>query len=224
MARQSNGQIGRTWGVWNDVTKEFQFGIAEKTPARANRLLWKKIGRDAFKWRFSIRAYPSLYEKALGFGYALDASPEDLKEIADIKGLKVQVDEEARRWITYKAEMVYRPSCRGVIELAEGEVEDYRFFVRSYGTHPGAYVLVPRNHPFFKKDCMDIRNQITKAHGGLGFSGAFYDNRRNWCFGWDYMREGDFSPFSEGKRWTTREIVDNCLEVIEELKKYEKRR
>ena len=49
------GKPGAKYGIWNDVKKEFQFGICEDTPALAEARLKQKIGRDSHKWRFSVR-------------------------------------------------------------------------------------------------------------------------------------------------------------------------
>lgn len=43
------------YGIWNTVHKEFQFGISEDTPRKAENKLFKKIGNDARKWRFEVR-------------------------------------------------------------------------------------------------------------------------------------------------------------------------
>lgn len=49
------GKPGAQYGIWNDVKKEFQFGICEDTPALAEARLKQKIGRDSHKWRFQVR-------------------------------------------------------------------------------------------------------------------------------------------------------------------------
>ena len=43
------------YGIWNTIHKEFQFGISENTPQKAEKKLFQKIGHDARKWRFEIR-------------------------------------------------------------------------------------------------------------------------------------------------------------------------
>ena len=53
------GIPGKTWGVWNLVKHEFQFGICEDTPMLANARLFQKIGEDARKYRFEIRQLPN---------------------------------------------------------------------------------------------------------------------------------------------------------------------
>lgn len=53
-----HGREGRKYGIWNSARKCFQFGICEDTPQRAERRLFEKIGKDAYKWRFEARALP----------------------------------------------------------------------------------------------------------------------------------------------------------------------
>jgi len=40
------------------MKKEFQFGIAEDTPEKAMRKLFRKIGKDSYKWRFEAKKLP----------------------------------------------------------------------------------------------------------------------------------------------------------------------
>lgn len=47
------------YGIWNSYRKEWQFGICEPTEIRAYRALFKKIGRDAYKWRFEAKKLPN---------------------------------------------------------------------------------------------------------------------------------------------------------------------
>lgn len=52
------GLPGKKWGIWNQVKKEFQFGIAEDTPMLARARLFQRIGDDARKYRFELRQIP----------------------------------------------------------------------------------------------------------------------------------------------------------------------
>lgn len=52
------GKTGRKYGIWNNCTKEFQFGIKEDSPMLAEARLVYKIGDDARKWRFEARILP----------------------------------------------------------------------------------------------------------------------------------------------------------------------
>jgi len=43
------------YGVYNTLKKEFQFGIKEESKKKATQKLFKKIGKDSYKWRFEIK-------------------------------------------------------------------------------------------------------------------------------------------------------------------------
>lgn len=47
--------IEPSYGVWNVIKKEFQFGIAEPSKNKASKKLIQKIGKGAYKLRFEIR-------------------------------------------------------------------------------------------------------------------------------------------------------------------------
>lgn len=50
------------YGIYNAIKKEFQFGISEPTKRKANKALFSKIGKDAYKWRFEVRTLPQAGE------------------------------------------------------------------------------------------------------------------------------------------------------------------
>ena len=45
----------KTYGIYNTVKKEFQFGIKEPSKTKAWNKLFEKIGNDARKWRFEVK-------------------------------------------------------------------------------------------------------------------------------------------------------------------------
>lgn len=46
--------------VWPEIKKKrFVFGIVETTPRRAQKALFRRIGKSAYKWRYSIKKIPS---------------------------------------------------------------------------------------------------------------------------------------------------------------------
>ncbi len=47
------------YGVWNDMQKRFVFGIVETTLRWAQKALFRRIGKSAYKWRYSIKKIPS---------------------------------------------------------------------------------------------------------------------------------------------------------------------
>lgn len=51
------------YGIWNNIKKEFQFGIAEPTRKKAESKLFQLIGYDSYKWRFETRKIPKNLKK-----------------------------------------------------------------------------------------------------------------------------------------------------------------
>ena len=87
-------------------------------------------------------------------------------------------------------------------------------------------LAIPKNHPFYGKNYWDIEDKI-EAHGGLTFSGKLPGLDGLW-FGWDYMHAGDYTYMPiyvsiTDKRWTTQEVVDECLRVIEQFRSFEEK-
>ena len=114
--------------------------------------------------------------------------------------------------MTIYKEMEYQMRLSGYETLAEGK--------------DGGYVSIPKNHPFYGKSYWDIEDKI-EVHGGLTFSGKLPGLDGLW-FGWDYMQAGDYAytPIYVSitdKRWTTQEVVDECLRVIEQFRSFEEK-
>ena len=57
-----HGVPGKKFGIYNGVTKQFQFNISEDTPMLAMARLYQKIGDDAKKYRFEPRMLPEVKE------------------------------------------------------------------------------------------------------------------------------------------------------------------
>lgn len=128
-------------------------------------------------------------------------------------------------------EMEYKYTKERFIQvLARDYYKGYEFFVVSYGTHPCAYVSIPEGKPYHEAKSWDDIVDID-CHGGC----TYVENDENFkciaecteenttVIGWDYGHYNDFSgidlfpiPF-ETKKWTTKEMVAECKEVIEQL-------
>lgn len=71
------------WGIYNTKAKQFQFGIQEDTADEAVDALYMKIGKDAYKWRFSPRRMTVMVEdtsvEMKGLGDYLPGPVVDLK-------------------------------------------------------------------------------------------------------------------------------------------------
>lgn len=112
--------------------------------------------------------------------------------------------------------------------LFEGEYKGYHFIIKNLGTHPTAYVEIPRTHKYFNKHYDDIDICV---HGGLTFASSQFENKKNsWFIGWDYAHCGDYygydktfqKKFSElinknDKKWTTLEMFEDVKSVINQL-------
>lgn len=88
----------------------------------------------------------------------------------------------------------------------------FHFYVLSMGTHPTAYIEVPKD---FKKT-KDLGIEITYDSAYLNVGTIIYQNSR--FIGWDYAGPADYVERAhDGKKWTTEEIIRECVDVIEKI-------
>lgn len=118
-----------------------------------------------------------------------------------------------------------------------GKHRGYKFYILSLGTHPTAYVKIPKKNKLYGLDYLDVDNVLDyldtdiNVHGGFTFSDDhLYLNKhsrpiKGWFLGWDYAHCYDYVGFYdtlptifEGKKWTTKEIILECMEVIDQIK------
>lgn len=127
-------------------------------------------------------------------------------------------------------EMVYQSRPEKKI-LYKDTYRNIDFIIVSYGTHPCAYIRIPENSKYYKKDYMDI-NESFPVHGGLTYSDdlCHIGVKEGFWYGWDYNHYGDYSGFHENnlfnygsksemnlKQWTTKEIYEEVKEAINYL-------
>ncbi len=122
-------------------------------------------------------------------------------------------------------EMVYYDKWLNPPEtLAEGEYKGFHFYVLNLGTHPCAYIDVS-DTDLYGKVCENID---IECHCGLIYSSEYLltVDKKGWFVGWDYAHYCDFVGYelempedirTNGKRWATAEIVNECKEVIDQL-------
>lgn len=127
-------------------------------------------------------------------------------------------------------EMIYKGSVENgqkVIDmLDEGIYKGFHYVIVSYGTHPCAYIEIPKDNVSDEDELIDV-----SCHGGITYvstAGLFKPSNKNhrddhWI-GWDYAHYMDyyyslynFEFFNEGKKWTTKEIFEDVKNVIEQL-------
>ena len=104
------------------------------------------------------------------------------------------------------------------------------YYIINLGTHPAAYIRIPKNHKYYKKDYDEIDLYV---HGGLTYSDNHLwigENEKidGWFIGWDYGHYGDYLGYEEmfsvklrtnGKKWTTEEIFKEIKEACYQIMK-----
>lgn len=124
--------------------------------------------------------------------------------------------------------MIYQKE-RKIELLYDAPYRNYHFYILNLGTHPTAYVEIPKNHKFYGINYNDIDNII--VHGGLTYSAdhlfvAKDKEIQGWFIGWDYAHWNDYLGYEEnfpayirtyGKKWTTNEIIEECKNVINQI-------
>lgn len=132
-------------------------------------------------------------------------------------------------------EMQYSSQTK-VEVLDTGYCLGFLYYILSLGTYPTAYIKIPEDHKYYKKDYEDIDMNIDLGvHGGLTYSkDCLYIDKNikinGWFIGWDYAHYGDYAGFEEmcppeyrtgGKKWTTEEIFKEVKEACYQLTKAE---
>ena len=126
-------------------------------------------------------------------------------------------------------EMIYKPK-REIEILDEGYLGYLHYCIVSLGTHPCAYIELPKEHKYYGKDYEDIE---ISCHGGLTYRSDqgiipkdSEDHRDGFWIGWDYGHCYDYAGYevmfpidlqSGGKRWTTEEILVEVKDVAWQL-------
>ena len=137
--------------------------------------------------------------------------------------------------------MVYRENrshyfwkYRFLDTLAHGVYNGFQYWILNLGSHPTAYVEIPKDHVYFGKQFDDIpvychygltysRDYLTFHEYSLKYKCLVKTRITNtWVIGWDYAHSGDYYASvvgsMDGKKWTTREIFEEVKSVINQLK------
>ena len=128
-------------------------------------------------------------------------------------------------------QMIYQSN--GKIELLDnGKCMNYNYYILNLGTHPTAYVEIPKNHKYYLKNYNEIDICV---HGGLTYSRNYLrlgniEISNKWFIGWDYAHFNDFIGYemnypsefiTNRKKWTTEEIQKDVYNVCKQLHKNE---
>lgn len=109
--------------------------------------------------------------------------------------------------------------------LLKGKYKGFSFYILNLGTHPTAYIEIPKEHKYFNKNYEEIEE--IEVNGGLTFSSnklhiSETEKLEGWFIGWDYAHYGDYMNLGtyecEGKKWTTKEILEeDVIPTIDKL-------
>lgn len=130
-------------------------------------------------------------------------------------------------------EMIYSTE-RKIEVLDTGYCLGLLYYILNLGTHPVAYIKIPKGHKLYNKDYDDIYKEIDlDVHGGLTYSNNYLcisekQKVEGWFIGWDYAHYGDYAGYEEmmpkqfrtnGKKWTTKEIFAEVKEACYQIQK-----
>lgn len=125
-------------------------------------------------------------------------------------------------------QMVYQ-SERKIEVLDTGYCYGYLYYILNLGTHPTAYIKIPKEHTANKYE--SYTSLPLDVHGGLTFMSDHLivgrtdkDVIEGKFIGWDYAHAGDYtghygeySLWENEKKWTTQEIFEEVKEACYEL-------
>lgn len=169
-----------------------------------------------------------------------------MKEEVKIKYLNIDMIN-----INYKLDLnrlnFYEPSYRYKKNFARnlltGTYNGYKFYIQDLGRFPTAYIEIPKEDKIYNIDYTDSMVRNIETHFGLTYSRDYLVVNRNvknvndctikdsWFIGWNYGHLGDYTEFDDigdwttnvyGKRWTTKEILHDCISVINQIIKINK--
>lgn len=126
-----------------------------------------------------------------------------------------------------------RYSDESKVQLLYNDIyKGFHYYILNLGTHPTAYVEIPKEHVLYSMSYIDIEDSeyYIDVHGGLTYSsdslriGEDTSLKNSWFIGWDYAHLGDYLGYdlvkSTDKKWTTLEIIEECKKVIEQIEEF----
>lgn len=111
-------------------------------------------------------------------------------------------------------------------ELLRNQYKGFTYKILTLGSHPVAYIMIPKKHLLYKISYSDIDLHV---HGGLTYS--CMEDDKNYWIGWDYAHSGDYLFYKEqdnifdrpeNHKWTIKEIEVECKIVINQILKLKK--
>lgn len=111
----------KRYGVWNTKKKEFQFGICEPSKTKARKKLFKKIGKDAYKYRFQIKELKLGNPKAEKL-LTIEIGGDNMTNADRIRNMS---DEELASWYVIKCEIMMGTKCQKPFKTCKDCILDW---------------------------------------------------------------------------------------------------
>jgi len=121
--------------------------------------------------------------------------------------------------------------------LCKDKYKNYNYYVLNLGTHPTAYIEIPKEDKLYGKTYFEIYEMGCEidVNGGLTYSSneLMGIKSENWFIGWDYAHCNDYCGYEEnmpenirtyGKKWTTEEIIEECKNAIDQIIEFESKK
>ena len=121
--------------------------------------------------------------------------------------------------------------------LCKDKYKNYNYYVLNLGTHPTAYIEIPKEDKLYGKTYFKIYDMgcDIDVNGGLTYSSneLMGIKSENWFIGWDYAHYNDYCGYEEdmpesirtyGKKWTTEEIIEECKNAIDQIIDFESKK
>lgn len=117
--------------------------------------------------------------------------------------------------------------------------KDYEYYILSLDAYPTAYIAVHKDDKMYGLGLRELDETPVYCHGGFTYANKIltgpnyrwvneYEDK--WVIGWDYGHYNDWANYLPEdiqlqfccKKWTTREIIKECHEVIDSIIEYNK--
>ena len=90
--------------------------------------------------------------------------------------------------------MIYQTE-RKMELLHTDKYKNYKYYILNLGTHPTAYIAIPKGHKLYEQSYNDIYNICDiDVNGGLTYSShnLMGIDSKDWFIGWDYAHAYDY--------------------------------
>lgn len=122
---------------------------------------------------------------------------------------------------------LYNPELTEPKIMKESKYKGFTYKIITIGRHPNAYIKIPKKHMLYEVPYSKIQIDV---HGGLTYSALEEDG---YWIGWDYAHWNDHyvyklpAPINKlnedgNKKWTIKEIEEECKSVIRQIQKLKK--